>query len=46
MFNLIVPPFFADKSDLLDAAPAKAAATSMLAPMAAAAAESQTLLLM
>jgi len=44
MFSLIVPPFLACASTLLDAAPANAAATSMLVPMTAAVAESQSLL--
>jgi hypothetical protein len=42
MFSFIVPPVFVD---LLEAAPANAAATSMLAPIAKAMAESQSLLL-
>jgi hypothetical protein len=41
MFSFIVPPAV----DLLEAAPAKAAAASKLAPIAKAAADSQSLLL-
>ena len=42
MFNFIVPPVL---TDLLDAAPAKAAAVSKLTPRTKAAMDSQSLLL-